>query len=494
MIATSSTIRVTTIFALTAGLHLLLPAAAHADTRAASAAPASVTVSGNRALHDPAEFLAANSRILGRTFASSCNFMSGYNPYDDDIFIDYITGFGGITSELRTIRDIAPFGDAARGVTLTSSFDMAGNYIQGSMDPAVKCASADRRFAAGRHRIARNDKTFTLALNAYESANYPEAQTQFKANYRKLANPQSALMLSRMYLQGQGVPADTTEAIAWLHKVVDQRFSVDGRMRFDPAHPELMSVRAEAAMTLAKIYMVGHGVPRDLRKARGYYEMASDAGYIPATAMLGTAYLSGFAGDKNIDKGIKYLKEAAEAGYPAALYQLGKVYYNGDGVAKDWTLAGAYFTTGAQAGHPGAQLAAARMYDFGESVASDPKRALTYYKEAAVKGVPAAQNALATYFYKGEVVDQNLITARQLFNTAAMQAQPDAMYNLAVMSRNGEGGARDLSMAYVWFSLAKQARYPDAELALADVTPQLSQAELARADAILKPAGGTSTR
>ena len=108
--------------------------------------------------------------------------------------------------------------------------------------------------------------------------------------------------------------------------------------------------------------------------------------------------------------------------------------------------------------------------------------------------MPAAQNALATYFYKGEVVDQNLITARQLFNTAAMQAQPDAMYNLAVMSRNGEGGARDLSMAYVWFSLAKQARYPDAELALADVTPQLSQAELARADAILKPAGGTSTR
>ena len=62
------------------------------------------------------------------------------------------------------------------------------------------------------------------------------------------------------------------------------------------------------------------------------------------------------------------------------------------------------------------------------------------------------------------------------------------------MTRNGEGGAKDLSMAYVWFSLAKQARYPEADAALADVKPQLSQAELARADAILKPAGGTRTR
>jgi len=466
---------------------LLQPAAA--QTEAAAEARPSVTVTGKRKMQDPAEFIAADSRVLGRKFASSCAYMSGYNPYEDDLYLDYIQGFHGLSSEVDVIRDNAPMGDASNASsTLGSEFDESTRRGDNQMDPSVKCSNTDRRLAAGRNYIARKDKTLTLALNAYDSGNYREAMTQFKENYRKLGNEFSALMIGRMYLEGHGVPANTPQALDWLQKVVDQRFGPGDRMRFDPQHPELMSVRAEAAMSLAKIYLVGQGVPRDARKARDYYVVASDSGYLPANSMLGASYLSGMAGDKNPDRAVKYLKEAGEAGYAPALYQLGKAYYTGNGVARDWKLAGAYFAAGARLGHPGAQLAAARMYDFGESVAPDPKRALGYYRDAAVKGVPAAQNALATYFYKGEVVEQNLETARKLFNSAAMQQQPDAMYNLAVMTRNGEGGARDLSMAYVWFTLAKQARYPDADAALADIAPQLSQAELAKADAILKPA------
>lgn len=485
----------------TLGLLVAIPSAlllhpAAAQTEAAPEARPSVTVTGKRKMQDPAEFVAADSRVLGRKFASSCAYMSGYNPYEDDLYLDYIQSFHGLSNEVGVIRDNAPMGDASNtNSRLGSEFNDPNvnandpnQALTNQMDPSVKCGNADRRFAAGRNYIARKDKTLTLALNAYDSGNYGEAMTQFQENYRKLGNEFSALMIGRMYLEGHGVPANTPQALEWLQKVVDQRFGPRDRMRFDPQHPELMSVRAEAAMSLAKIYLVGQGVPRDARKARDYYIVASDSGFLPANSMLGASYLSGMAGDQNPDKAVKYLKEAGEAGYAPALYQLGKAYYTGNGVTKDWKLAGAYFAAGAKLGHPEAQLAAARMYDFGESVAPDPKRALGYYKDAAVKGVPAAQNALATYFYKGEVVEQNLETARKLFNSAAMQQQPDAMYNLAVMTRNGEGGAKDLSMAYVWFTLAKQARYPDAELALAEVAPQLSKAELAKADAILKPA------
>jgi TPR repeat protein len=476
-------------------LLLLQPVAA--QTPATPEARASVTVTGQRKMQDPSEFIAADSRVLGRKFASSCAYMSTYNPYEDDLFLDYIQSFHGLSSEVSTIRDTAPMGDAANPNSTMGSefndpnpdFNDPNKPLQNQMDPSVKCGNTDRRFASGRNYIARKDKTLNLALNAYDSGNYPEALVQFKENYRKLGTDFAALMIGRIYLDGKGVPADTKQAIVWMEKAVHQRFAPQDRMRFDPRHPELMSVRAETAMSLAKIYLVGQGVPRDPRKARDYYEVAAESGYAPANSMLGAAYLAGFAGDKNPDKAVKYLKEAGEAGYAPALYQLGKAYYTGGAVPKDWKLAGAYFTAAAKEGHPGAQLAAARMYDFGESVAPDPQRALVYYKEAAIKGVPAAQNALATYFYKGEVVEKNLETARKLFNSAAMQAQPDAMYNLAVMTRNGEGGARDLSMAYVWFTLAQQARYPDAELALAEVRPQLSAAELAKADAILKPAG-----
>ncbi|MPQ55283.1 tetratricopeptide repeat protein [Duganella sp. FT27W] len=462
-----------------------------------------VVVTGKRKLQDPTEFIAADSRVLGRKFASSCAFMSGYDAKDDDLVIDYIMSFHGISNDINTIRDVAPMGDASGKNTMGddfaekpsgSDFGTGTTQAPDAMTPSVQCSNTDRRFAAGRNSIARKDKTLNLALDAYDKGDYVEAMAQFKQNYSKLGNDFSALMLGRMYLEGKGTAVDNKQALYWLDKSVNQRFGPNDRMRFDPKHPQLMNTRAEAAMTLAKVYMVGSGMQRDPRKALEFYEVAADSGYTPATAMLGSAYLSGFAGQKDVNKGIKYLKEAGEAGYAPALFQLGKAYYDGNEVPKDLKMAGAYFTAGAKEGHPGAQLAAARMYDFGESVAPDPKRALVYYREAAIKGVPAAQNALGTYFYKGEVVGQNLETARKLFNAAAMQAQPDAMYNLAIMTRNGEGGAKDLSMAYVWFSLAKQARYPEADAALADVKPQLSQAELARADALLKPGSGTKTR
>lgn len=450
----------------------------------------SVTITSKRASKDPSEFLAADSRILGRKFASSCNYMSSYNPIDDDLYIDYILHFHGYAGQqVNVIRDNAPLGDAAGGEATPDGLNDAAEP-QG-MDPAARCSNADRRFAAGRNRIARKDKTLATALTAYDRADYAQAMVQFKENYRKLGNDFSALMLGRMYLEGKGTPANVSEGVAWLRKVVEARFAPQDRMRFDPKNPQFMSARAEAAMILARVYMLGQGMLKDLRQARDYYELAADAGYAPAAGMLGAGYLSGFGGEKNPSRAVKYLKEAGEAGYAPALYQLGKAYYSGNGVEQDWKLAGAYYTAAAKNGNAEAQLAAARMYDFGESVAPDQQRAIFYYKEAALKGLPDAQNALAVYFYKGEVVAQNLATARKLFNAAAMQAQPEAMYNLAVMLRNGEGGPKDAAMAYVWFNLAKAARHPDAAMALAEVKPELTQVELDKAEAILRPTAGT---
>lgn len=489
-----------------AGMQLLaLPAGAQqAGSGAGSlAAPAnSVTITSKRATKDSSEFLAADSRVLGRKFASSCNYMTAYNPVDDDVYIDYILHFHGYSNELNLVRDGSPLGDASgtSGVIRDNAplGDASGgaatpdllNQSPGPHSDASRCNNADRAFAAGRNRIARKDRTLATALTAYDRADYAEAMSQFKENYRKLGNDFSALMLGRMYLEGKGTPVNVGEGVAWLRKVVEARFAPQDRMQFDPKNPQFMSTRAEAAMILARIYMLGNGLPKDLRQARDYYELAADAGYAPAAGMLGVGYLSGFGGDKNPSRAVKYLKQAGEAGYAPALLQLGKAYYSGNGVEKDWKMAGAYYTAAAREGNAEAQLAAARMYDFGESVKPDQQRAIFYYKEAALKGLPDAQNALAVYFYKGEVVAQNLATARKLFDAAAMQAQPEAMYNLAVMLRNGEGGPKDLAMAYVWFSLAKAARHADAAMALAEVQPELSKAELDKAEAILRPTAG----
>ena len=469
------------------------------------AATPAVTVKGSRQAADPAEFLGAENRILSRKRASSCNFMSGYNPNEDDLVLDYMRHFnhsleGSAISSLggapvQVVRDTAPLGDVASASN--AELGALANELRGAaadpMAPMVACSPNDLRFAAGTHRIARKDKTLGEAFAAFDRGDFGTAMAKFKENYKKLGYDISALMVGKQYLLGQGVPADTAQAIGWLRKVVDARFGPGDRMRFDPRAPGAMSERAEAAMTLAKIHLVGHGVPKDAREARRWYEVASESGYAPATSALGLGYLSGFAGERNPAKAVKYLKEAAEEGYVPAMYQLGKLYYTGDGVAEDLNMAGAYFAAAAKEGHPLAQYAAGRMYDLGESVPADQHRAIGLYKEAAVKGVADAQNALATYFYQGEVVQKNLQTARKLFNAAALQAQPDAMFNLGVMSMNGEGGPKDLPAAYVWCSLAKARGHAKADAALKEIRPLLSGDQLAQAEAILQPAGKART-
>jgi len=205
-------------------------------------------------------------------------------------------------------------------------------------------------------------------------------------------------------------------------------------MRFDPANPQMMSERAQAAIMLARIYQQGLAVPADPGQARHWYEKAADFGYVPALDILGRGWTAGTFGTTNRDKGLAYLKDAAQAGYAPAQYRLGKLYYTGaDGSTRDTRLAG-------------------------------------------------------TYFYEGGLVGKDAKTARGWFEAAAHQGQPDAMFSLGAMLSKGEGGPSDLAMAYVWLSLAGRAGHDDAPAALRTIGPRLSAQDRARADAVLKPA------
>lgn len=367
---------------------------------------------------------------------------------------------------------------------------MAGVAMTDGVEPAVKCGQNDRNFAAGRNAIARKDKSLEQAFDALDRKDYATALQQFNVAWNKVGYEEAALMLGKMHLYGMGTPRDSKQAVKWFREVAEARYDpAADRLRFNPGNPGALNPRCEAAMTLAKIYLLGQGVPKDAGEARKWYAKAADMGYVPATNTLGLAYLSGLGGEKNTARGLAYLKEGAEAGYTVAQYSLAKAYYTGEsGVPRDLKQAGAWFIEAGKGGSADALYAAGRMYDLGEGVAPDQKRALVYYKESAVKGNADAQAALATYFYAGQEVPKDLATARKLFNEAAMHGQPDAMYNLGVMSALGEGGPKDLAMGYVWLSLAKASANEAAGPALKAVEPQLTAQDRAKADAILKPA------
>jgi TPR repeat protein len=463
----------------------------------ATAAHDTVVVSGTRSagaahLVDP-----ATSTILNGRSASSCAFIGPYNPAFDPVTVGYLQDFtapDSISRDVVAVSEYAPAGDVSN-LRIPSIFDgwrgrgrgfggRAGLYgLSGN------CSQADLRFAAGRAHIARNDKSLAQAFEAFSHKDYPTAQALFRTAYDKIGYHAAALMLGQMHLYGLGTPKDSRQAIYWFDRVAGDRFDPAQRMRFDPANPQMMSERAQAAVMLARIYQQGLGVPADPGRARHWYEKAADFGYVPALDMLGRGWAAGSFGSKNDDKALAYLKDAAQAGYAPAQYRLGKLYFNGaGGAAPDTRLAGAYFEAAARAGHPAALFAAGRMVDMGVGVPADPHKALVYYKEAALKGDRDAEFALGTYFYEGGVVAKDVKTARGWFDAAARQGQPDAMYSLGAMLSKGEGGPPDLAMAYVWLSLAGSAGHDDAPAALRMIGPRLSAQDRARADAVLKPA------
>lgn len=460
----------------------------------------SVKVTGQRnGGVDPTIITAAKDKILGRNFASSCGFLSGYSAADDEVTLAYMRDMGMLDSpsnEAERFSDLSPAGNAktggVNGPLDTPTADP--NDISGT-SPAVACGGTDRRFSAGRNWIARKDKSLTQAFEAYEAGNYAEARTKFEEGWKKLGYEEAAMMLGRIHLLGLGTPASTPKAIDWLHEVVDARYDpVKDRLRFDPQKPDNINTRVEASLLLARIYLSGQGIKRDPAKAYQWWNKALDYGFEPAGTLLAQANLSGIGTAPDAKRALTYLQNASEAGDVKALYMLGQLYHHQlpkqpEGVPLDLKRAGAYYMAATKAGHVEATYAAARMLDLGEGAAAPaPDRALVLYKDAALKGHADAQNALATYFYRGEVVEQNFATARQFFQAAAQRHQPDAMFNLAVMLAQGQGGDKDMAAAYAWCSLSKGLGNEQAAAALPALAARLTPEEKARADAMLKPA------
>jgi TPR repeat protein len=489
------------------------PAGSQTTTTTTQTPPATgeVVVTGKRKAAEPSVVVAAKSRILSQNSAASCNFLSDYDSNGTDIVTDYMSDFSpgveyndttgaqpqtdsssqtdGSQSDnsaapasnptLRNFSDTSPLGDASNpGLPTTDGFAV-NSY----------CSQSDLTSAAARNYIARKDTKLKEAFEALDAKDYPKALTLFKQAYDKIGYEEAAFNLGRMYLFGLGTPQSTKEAVFWLRKVAEQRFDMSKDSNpFNKNDPEFMTLRTESAVMLARIYMTGFGTPKNPTVARKWYQKAEDFGFIPAKYTVAMMYQNGYGGEKSVPKAFKRLLEAAELGYVPAQYQVGVLYYNGDeGVPQDIPRAGAWFVQAAKGGNAGALYAVGRMYDFGETVPADQQKALIYYKEAAIKGDRDAQNALGTFFYTGEIVPKDLETARKWFDSAAKKGQVDAMFNLGAMYARGEGGPKDLAMAYIWFTLAKASGNENADAALKVLEPKLTDDDIARIDAILKP-------
>jgi len=123
-------------------------------------------------------------------------------------------------------------------------------------------------------------------------------------------------LLGKMYVAGEGVPQDNSEAFKWYKAAAEQD-------------------DAESQNALGLFYLLGKGVGQNNEEAAKWLLKAAKKGHAEAQTSLGTMYVQGLGVEQSFKKALKWLKLADEQDDPDAPYFMGLLYETGDGVKKD---------------------------------------------------------------------------------------------------------------------------------------------------------------
>ncbi len=148
-----------------------------------------------------------------------------------------------------------------------------------------------------------------------------------------------------------------------------------------------------ANVTLGLMYMNGNGVEADSAKALEYFTIASDRGFPNAMYYIGQMYENGMEVDQDYEVAMDYYMQAADLDYAPALNQIGYLYFNGYGVDVDFSSAVYYQKLAALQGYAPAQVNLGFLYENGYGVERNLETALSYYELASKSGYEGAAEA-----------------------------------------------------------------------------------------------------
>ena len=133
--------------------------------------------------------------------------------------------------------------------------------------------------------------------------------------------------LGRMYADGNGVPRDDLRAFEYFSRIANQH------AEDSPSAPQA-GIVANAFLALGRYYTVGIANSRikpDLDRAREMYSYAASYfGNAEAQYSLARMYLEGIGMPRDVKYGIRWLGLAAQKGQHQAQALLGQMMFNGD--------------------------------------------------------------------------------------------------------------------------------------------------------------------
>lgn len=232
---------------------------------------------------------------------------------------------------------------------------------------------------------------------------------------------------------------------------------------------------AEAQYRLAKIYDASREGKHPNKEVVAWLEKAGAQGHMEAQLMLGKIYQFGRRGiPKDLSKAKIWYDMAAAKGSKTAMVQIENLYANvKDGYVKAVQTNAdlSWLDASAKQGNAEAAARLAVLAEKGEGIPQDYKRAADLYKVAAEAGIPQAEAGLGSLYASGQGVPLDYEKAVYWLNKAAEEGFVEAQRKLADIYAYKRG---DSAKAYAWMVVGLSAMFPNAQ-DLVQVSPDLER-------------------
>ena len=213
---------------------------------------------------------------------------------------------------------------------------------------------------------------------------------------------------------------------------------------------------AEALYNIGDIYFEGLLLPKDIGKAKYYYDRCGQCKDYLVLVWLGFHYIKP---NKIIDKNksIYYFELASRLHNPISQYILGYFYFAGQILKRDIDKAIHYFHLSGNQGFMPSKIMSNPFLPGIEPI--DTKELGFDYSESKLR------NSVAYMYYKDNINENNIYRAIEYFTISANENDSDALHHLGVIYMENEK-VRDINKAIHYLNLASNNNYSTSQLYL----------------------------
>lgn len=184
--------------------------------------------------------------------------------------------------------------------------------------------------------------------------------------------------------------------------------------------------------------------------------LAAEAGLADAQAALGQMLLDGDGVPRDAKKAIGWFGKAAEQGHAMAINMIGRCYDLGWGVDVDKARAAEWFRIAADQGLDWGMYNYATLLALGQGVPEDRSAALALLRKAASMGNAKAMNFVGSFYEDGWVVDRDMDSAADHYRRAADGGDFRGRFNHARMLADAD----DVDGALLWLACVGETATP----------------------------------